>query len=189
MSALAPISPRAEATKASIAAVRLAADQVLATLRGAPGVRNAQLTWGERALGLSPADIAQGLQTLLAGSTATQLRVGTKQVDVVLRAAGAERLDLDRLADLVLPTAPLGLIGAVAALLLTDAAFAFVSLSLNVFWRPMAIAMIGGLAVATALTLIFLPALYAWATLTRARRKPNAMSYPAGAPASSSPAA
>ena len=53
----------------------------------------------------------------------------------------------------------------------------------------MAIAMIGGLVVATALTLIFLPALYAWAPLTRARRKPNAMSYPAGAPASSSPAA
>jgi multidrug efflux pump len=358
-----------------IAAVRLAADQVLASLRGTPGVRNAQLTWGERApsvrlvldqarvraLGLSPADIAQGLQTLLAGSTATQLRVGTKQVDVVLRAAGAERLDLGRLADLVLPTsagwiaigqighlvaqteepilwrrdrepfltvaadiqdgmqapditalaqpriqalalpagvrvdmggaaeeaskangalaamfplmigtmllimmvqlqslrstllvlatAPLGIIGAVAALLLTDAAFgfvallgvialagmimrnsiilvdqiaqdlraglsgedaiigstvrrarpvvltalaaafAFVPLSLNVFWGPMAIAMIGGLAVATALTLIFLPALYAWATLKHAPRKPDAARYPAGTPASSSPAA
>ncbi|MBC7635547.1 MAG: efflux RND transporter permease subunit [Acetobacteraceae bacterium] len=358
-----------------IAAVRTAADQVLATLRGTPGVRNAQLTWGERApsvrlvldqarvraLGLSPADIAQGLQTLLAGSTATQLRVGTKQVDVVLRAAGTERLDLDRLADLVLPTsagwiavgqighlvtqteepilwrrarepfltvaadiqdgmqapditalaqpriaalalpagirvdtggaaeeagkangalaavfplmigtmllimmiqlqslgqtlmvlatAPLGIIGAVAGLLLTDAAFgfvallgvialagmimrntiilvdqiaqdlrtglsgedaiigstvrrarpvvltalaaafAFVPLSLNVFWGPMAIAMIGGLAVATGLTLVFLPALYAWTSLPGKARTANPTTYSAGTPASSSPSA
>ena len=33
----------------------------------------------------------------------------------------------------------------------------------TVFWGPMAFAMMGGLAVATALTLVFLPALYvAW---------------------------
>ena len=43
------------------------------------------------------------------------------------------------------------------------AIFAFVPLSFNVFWGPMAIAMIGGLTVATALTLLFLPALYALA--------------------------
>ena len=41
------------------------------------------------------------------------------------------------------------------------AILAFIPLSLNVFWGPMAIAMIGGLAVATGLTLVFLPALYA----------------------------
>ena len=41
------------------------------------------------------------------------------------------------------------------------AVLAFVPLSLNVFWGPMAIAMIGGLLVATALTLVFLPALTA----------------------------
>ncbi len=122
---------------------------------------------------------------------------------------------------LVLATAPLGIIGAVAALLLADPPFgfvallgvialagmimrntiilvdqvrqdmaagaslaeaivestvrrarpvvltalaailAFIPLSLNVFWGPMAIAMIGGLAVATGLTLVFVPALYA----------------------------
>ncbi len=335
----------------NIADVRRAADQVLAAVRDTPGTRNAQLAWGDRApsvrlaldqarirqFGLAPSDIAQSLQTLLAGRSATRLRVGTKQIDVVLRATTAERLDLDRLADLilatpsgpiavgqiarlvpqteepilwrrdrepflsvqadiqdglqapdvtalalprvralalpagvrvdvggaaeeaakangallavfplmggtmllimmiqlqslrqtllVLATGPLGLIGAVAALLLTDAAFgfvallgvialagmimrntiilvdqigqdlragvspieaiigstvrrsrpvvltalaaafAFVPLALNVFWGPMAIAMIGGLVVATVLTLSFLPALYAWAAV------------------------
>ena len=122
---------------------------------------------------------------------------------------------------LVLATAPLGLIGAAAALLVADAPFgfvallgvialggmimrntlilvdqvrqdreagldiqtaivestvrrsrpvvltalaavlAFVPLSFNVFWGPMAIAMIGGLLGATGLTLVFLPALSA----------------------------
>ena len=124
---------------------------------------------------------------------------------------------------LVLATMPLGIIGAVAALLLADAAFgfvallgvialggmimrntiilvdqvrqdveagrtlgeaivestvrrarpvvltalaaalAFIPLATNVFWGPMALAMIGGLVVATVLTLMFLPALYALA--------------------------
>jgi multidrug efflux pump len=332
---------------ADMAAVRGVADQVLAALRATPGTRRAEIGWGERApgltleldqarikaLGLSPAQIAQTLQAQLSGTTATQLRTGTKLIDVVLRAAPEERLDLDRLADLVLmtqagplplsqlarivataeepilwrrdraafltvradiqdglqapditaaalprvqaialppgvviqtggaaeesakanaslanvfplmiatmilllmvqlqnigrvalvlATAPLGLIGAVAALLIFDAAFgfvallgvialagmimrntiilvdqvrqdladgrtphdaivestvrrarpvvltalaailAFIPLSLNVFWGPMAIAMIGGLAAATGLTLVFLPALYA----------------------------
>ena len=330
-----------------VAAVRVAADQVLGAVRATPGARNAQLAWGEKApsvrleldqarvrqLGLAPADISQTLATLLSGATATQLRTGTKLVDVVLRADAAERADIDRLAELsvptdagpvqlgqlarirtiteepilwrrdrepflavqadiqdglqapdvtkaalpliraltlpagvrietggaaeesdkangalfavfpvmgaamilllmiqlqnlprallVLATAPLGLIGAVAALLLADApfgfvallglialagmimrntiilvdqvrqdqddglalrdaiigstvrrarpvvltamaaAFAFVPLSLNVFWGPMALTMIGGLVGATVLTLVFLPALYA----------------------------
>jgi len=43
------------------------------------------------------------------------------------------------------------------------AMLAFIPLSFNVFWGPMAVAMIGGLAVATVLTLAFLPALYALA--------------------------
>lgn len=41
------------------------------------------------------------------------------------------------------------------------AILAFVPLSLNVFWGPMAVAMMGGLTIATVLTLVFLPALYA----------------------------
>ena len=336
-----------------LARVRRAADMVLGAVRGTPGTRDAQLAWGERApsvrleldqarvrqLGLAPADIAQTLATLESGLTATQIRDRTKLIDVVLRAAPAERLDLDRLPDLVVPTAagplplsqlarivpqteepilwrrnrqpyltveadvqdglqapdvtaaalpairalklpvgvhvevggateesakangalvavfpvmvgamllllmvqlqslprvllvlatmPLGIIGAVAALLAADAPFgfvallgvialggmimrntiilvdqvrqdqetglglrdaiiestvrrarpvvltalaavlAFIPLSFNVFWGPMALAMIGGLVVATVLTLLFLPALYAWSFRVR----------------------
>jgi len=41
------------------------------------------------------------------------------------------------------------------------AILAMIPLSRSVFWGPMAIAIMGGLAVATILTLLFLPALYA----------------------------
>jgi multidrug efflux pump len=345
---------------ADLAAVRHAADQVLDTLRNTPGTRDAQLAWGERApsvrleldqarvrqLGLAPAEVGQTLATLVSGVTATEIRDRTKRVGVVLRAVPSERLDLDRLPDLVVPTAagplplsqvarlkpqteepilwrrdresyltvqadvqdglqapdvtaaalpaihalalpagvrvevggaaeesakantalvavfpvmvaamllllmiqlqnlprtllvlatmPLGLIGAVAALLVADAPFgfvallgvialggmimrntvilvdqvrqdqaaglslrdaiiestvrrarpvvltalaaalAFIPLSFNVFWGPMALALIGGLLVATVLTLMFLPALYAWAFRVRPERVPTA---------------
>ncbi len=352
---------------ADIAKVRQAADMVLATLRNVPGTRDAQLAWSERApsmrleldqarvrqLGLTPADISQTLATLVAGSKATQLRDRTKLIDVMLRAEPAERLDLQKLPDLMLNTAsgwvplgqiarvvpsseepilwrrdrqsflsveadvqdglqapdvtaaawpsiqalplpsgvsveiggaaeesakangalfavfplmgaamllllmiqlqnlprtllvlatmPLGIIGAVAALLLADAPFgfvallgvialggmimrntvilvdqvrqdllagrslgeaivestvrrarpvvltalaaalAFIPLASNVFWGPMALAMIGGLMVATVLTLMFLPALYAWAfRVPRDRRTPVAEVPPVG---------
>jgi multidrug efflux pump subunit AcrB len=332
-----------------VAKVRAVADRVLDVLRATPGTRDAQLAWGERApsmrlevdqarvrqLGLAPADVAQTLQTLISGATATEVRDGTKLVGIVLRAIPGERLDLNRLLELSLPTpsgpvplaqvarlvptteepilwrrdrapyltveadvqdglqapditaatlprlaalhlpegvrietggaaeesakangalvavlplaaasmllllmiqlqnlprvllvlatAPLGIIGAVLALLAADAPFgfvallgvlalagmimrntvilvdqvrqdeeaglglreaiiestvrrsrpvvltalaaalAFIPLTFNVFWGPMALAMIGGLAVATVLTLVFLPALYALA--------------------------
>jgi len=41
------------------------------------------------------------------------------------------------------------------------AALAMIPLSRSVFWGPMAVAIMGGLILATALTLLFLPALYA----------------------------
>jgi multidrug efflux pump len=48
-------------------------------------------------------------------------------------------------------------------IILTAAAavLAMIPLSRSVFWGPMAVAIMGGLIVATALTLLFLPALYA----------------------------
>src|SRR5215813_7097269 len=48
------------------------------------------------------------------------------------------------------------------------AIFAMIPLSRSVFWGPMAVALMGGLLVATALTLLFLPALYAaWFRIKR----------------------
>ena len=58
-------------------------------------------------------------------------------------------------------------------IMLTAAAavLAMIPLSRSVFWGPMAVAIMGGLVVATALTLLFLPALYAAAF--RVRRPPE----------------
>jgi multidrug efflux pump len=50
-----------------------------------------------RALGLTPQDVAQTLQTLLSGHTVTQYREGIEHIDVVARAVPSERLELDRL--------------------------------------------------------------------------------------------
>ena len=56
------------------------------------------------------------------------------------------------------------------------AVLAMIPLTRSVFWGPMAISIMGGLVVATALTLVFVPALYA--TWFRVRRE-----SPAQAPA------
>jgi multidrug efflux pump len=99
--------------------LRRTADRVMAALRATPGTRDVQLAWGERApslrvaldqervaqLGLSPQAVAQSLQSLLSGASATQLREGERLVDVVLRAPAAEHLSLSGLADLTLVTA------------------------------------------------------------------------------------
>ncbi|MFL6659482.1 MAG: efflux RND transporter permease subunit [Massilia sp.] len=53
------------------------------------------------------------------------------------------------------------------------AALAMIPLSRSVFWGPMAVAIMGGLVVATALTLLFLPALYAaWFRVKKPVHKP-----------------
>jgi multidrug efflux pump subunit AcrB len=57
------------------------------------------------------------------------------------------------------------------------AALAMIPLSRSVFWGPMAVAIMGGLVVATALTLLFLPALYAaWFRVKRPVRAKTAVS-------------
>jgi multidrug efflux pump len=55
-----------------------------------------------RALGLTPQDVAQMLQTLLSGHTVTQYREGIEHIDVVARAVPSERLELDRLPTLTI---------------------------------------------------------------------------------------
>ena len=57
-----------------------------------------------RALGLTPQDVAQTLQTLLSGLTITQYREGIEQIAVVARAVPAERLELERLPGLTIAT-------------------------------------------------------------------------------------
>jgi multidrug efflux pump len=98
--------------------VRDIADQVRAVMAQNPKVIDPHLNWGEqvksirlevdqdraRALGLTPQDVSQTLQTLLTGYTVTQFREGIETIDVVARAVPAERLELDRLPGLTIAT-------------------------------------------------------------------------------------
>jgi multidrug efflux pump subunit AcrB len=81
-------------------------------------VVDAHLNWGEqvksirlevdqdraRAIGLTPQEVAQNLQTLLSGFTVTQFRDGIEHVDVVARAVASERLDLGSLPTITIST-------------------------------------------------------------------------------------
>jgi multidrug efflux pump subunit AcrB len=83
-----------------------------------PHVHDAHLDWGERvptmrlvfdqdrlsALGLSPRQVAQQLHGLLNGVSVTQVREGTRAVDVVLRGGLRERRGLAEVGDLKLRT-------------------------------------------------------------------------------------
>src|SRR5260370_869420 len=57
-----------------------------------------------RALGLTPQDVAQTLQTLLSGFTVTQYREGIEHIEVIARAVPSERLELGRLPALTVAT-------------------------------------------------------------------------------------
>ncbi len=98
--------------------MREAATRVRDVMRADPRLIDPHLNWGEkmpslrlevdqaraRALGLTPQDIAQTLQTLVGGATVTTLRVGEERVDVVARAVPSERAALDRLEDMTIAT-------------------------------------------------------------------------------------
>jgi multidrug efflux pump len=67
------------------------------------------------------------------------------------------------------------------------AILAMIPLSRSVFWGPMAITMMGGLLVATILTLLFLPALYAaWFRVRRPKAEATMLSPQAQEPVGSS---
>jgi multidrug efflux pump subunit AcrB len=99
-------------------AVRGIADQVRDVMATNPKIIDPHLNWGEqvksirlevdqdraRALGLTPQDVAQTLQTLLTGFTVTQYREGIEHIDVVARAVPEERLELGRLETLTIAT-------------------------------------------------------------------------------------
>jgi multidrug efflux pump subunit AcrB len=100
------------------AKLRSVAEDVRKVMAENPKIIDPHLNWGEevksirlevdqdraRALGLTPADVAQTLQTMLTGYTVTQFRDGIEHVDVVARAVPGERLDLDRLPELTITT-------------------------------------------------------------------------------------
>jgi multidrug efflux pump subunit AcrB len=104
--------------------VRQIAYRVRDIVRESPLVRDTHLEWNEqvrtlrldvdqdraRLAGLSSADVASVVQVALSGATVAQLKRGEELVDVVLRAAPDERLSLDALPDLRLPTRSGGVI-------------------------------------------------------------------------------
>ncbi|HMA71468.1 MAG TPA: efflux RND transporter permease subunit, partial [Xanthobacteraceae bacterium] len=98
--------------------VRAIAEDVRAVMATNRKIIDPHLNWGEqvksirlevdqdraRALGLTPQEVAQNLQTLLSGLPLTQYREGIEHIDVVARAVADERLDLDRLPTLTIAT-------------------------------------------------------------------------------------
>ncbi len=88
-------------------------EKALDVMHGIPDVRQANRDWGNRApvlrfvpdqdrlnlIGLSPAEAAQQMQLLLTGIPVTQVRENIRNVPVVARSAGDNRLDPARLAD------------------------------------------------------------------------------------------
>ena len=88
-------------------------EKALDIMRGVPDVREANRDWGNRTpvlrffpdqdrlnlIGLSPAEVGQQLQFLLTGVAVTQVRENIRNVPIVARSAGGERLDPTRLAD------------------------------------------------------------------------------------------
>jgi multidrug efflux pump subunit AcrB len=98
--------------------VRQIAEKVRAVMADNPSIVDPHLNWNEqvksirlevdqdraRALGLTPQDVAQTLQTLLTGFTVTQYREGIERIDVIARAVPSERLALERLPALTIAT-------------------------------------------------------------------------------------
>jgi multidrug efflux pump subunit AcrB len=98
--------------------VRKIAEDVRNVMAENPKLIDPHLDWNEqvksirlevdqdraRALGLTPQDIAQTLQTLVSGFTVTHYREGIERIGVVARAVPSERLDLDRLPSLTIAT-------------------------------------------------------------------------------------
>lgn len=92
------------------------AERVQAVMRNNPNTRQVNTDWGERAptahfvldqarlelIGLSPQEAAEQIQFLLLGVPVTQIREDIRTVDLVVRSAGAERLDPAKLEDMTI---------------------------------------------------------------------------------------
>ena len=112
--------------------VRAIASKVAEVVGTAPGARNVNYNWMEpartvrlrvdqdqaRLLGLSSQDLAQSLNTVVSGVTATQMRSGIYLVDVLVRATDEQRMSLSTIRTLQVPlpngrTVPLSQIASV----------------------------------------------------------------------------
>lgn len=88
-------------------------EKALDIMKSVPDVRQANRDWGNRTpvlrfvpdqerlglIGLSPAEAAQQMQLLLSGIPITEVRENIRNVPVIARSAGDNRLDPSRLAD------------------------------------------------------------------------------------------
>ncbi|MBB4574688.1 efflux RND transporter permease subunit [Rhizobium lentis] len=88
-------------------------EKALEIMKSVPDVRQANRDWGNRTpvvrfvpdqerlglIGLSPAEAAQQMQLLLSGIPITEVRENIRNVPVIARSAGDNRLDPSRLAD------------------------------------------------------------------------------------------
>lgn len=88
-------------------------ERALEIMRSVPDVRQPNRDWGDRTpvlrfvpdqerlnlIGLSPTEVGQQLQFLLTGIPVTQVRENIRNVPIVARSAGGERLDPARMAD------------------------------------------------------------------------------------------
>lgn len=97
--------------------VREIADRVASVMAAAPELRNINFNWMEpiqklniqvhqdkaRLLGLSSSDVAQAINLVVSGETATQVRDHIYLIDVVIRAKETERISLDRMRALEIP--------------------------------------------------------------------------------------
>jgi multidrug efflux pump len=97
--------------------VREIAENVASLMAAAPELRNINFNWMEpiqklaiqvhqdkaRLLGLSSSDVAQAINLVVSGETATQVRDHIYLIDVVIRAKETERISLDRMRALEIP--------------------------------------------------------------------------------------
>lgn len=102
---------------AGAAKVRDLADKVAAIMAANPGLENVNFNWMEpiqkfkiqvhqdeaRLLGLTSSDVAQALNIVVSGETATQIRDDIYLINVVARAHETERMSLDRMRVLEIP--------------------------------------------------------------------------------------
>ncbi len=99
------------------ARIRDIADKVAGMLAANPGLNNSNFNWMEpiqkfkiqvhqdeaRLLGLTSSDVAQAINIVVSGETATQIRDDIYLINVVARAQETERMSLDRMRVLEIP--------------------------------------------------------------------------------------